>query len=68
MGRLEDIRSRVGEIAEQWLDAPRDRTGEWLDELRGLEVEVNGLDHADADELASRIRELTGTIENLNGT
>jgi hypothetical protein len=68
MGRIEEIRARVAEIANTWPDRPRDEVAPWVGELRAYTEEVDTDDHPDAGELSGQIYQLIENIENLNGT
>ncbi|WP_111765759.1 hypothetical protein [Nakamurella deserti] len=68
MAHIEQIRTRVAEIADTWPDRPRDEVAPWVEELRGYTEEIGTDDHPDAGELSAQILQLIDNIENLNGS
>lgn len=68
MARIEQIRSRVAEIATTWLDQPHEQVATYVGELRGYTEQVDPDGHPDAGELSGQIYQLIENIENINGT
>lgn len=68
MGRIEEIRTRVAEIATTWPDQDSEQVRPYVGELRGYTEEVDNDEHPDAGELSSQIYQLIENIENINGT
>jgi hypothetical protein len=67
MARIEEIRSRVAEIATTWPEQAPEQVRPYVGELRGYTEEVDSDDHPDAGELSSQIYQLIENIENING-
>ena len=68
MARIEEIRSRVAEIATTWPDQSHEQVAPYVAGLRGYTEVVDTDDHPDAGELSGQIYQLIENIENIDGS